>query len=84
MGQEERETLRDHLIAANRVLMTLGTIDPKERTTLMSPAIRECMQVYADLLYLMGTLRLSADETASLQGILERLRGHLTYFGEDI
>jgi hypothetical protein len=84
MNAADEERLRDHLIAANRMLITLGSVDPKERTTLMSPAIRECIQVYADLLHLKVTLMLSAAESQSLQGILERLKAYLTYFGEDV
>jgi hypothetical protein len=84
MNQSEQVTLRDHLIAANRVLITLATIDPKERTTLMSPAICECMQVYADLLKFQVTLPPAAPETASVQAVLERLKAYLQYFGEDV
>lgn len=84
MGQRDRRILEDNLIAANRVLITLGTIDPRERTTLMSPSIRECLQVYADLLKCQATLPLSAIEYASLAGILNRLKAYLTYFGEDV
>jgi hypothetical protein len=83
-GQNDHETLRDHLMAANRVLVTLSAIDPRERTTLMSPAIRECMAVYSDLLRCEIALSLSATESASLQGALGRLKAYLSYFGEDV
>jgi hypothetical protein len=84
VGQEARESLRSHLIAANRVLITLGAIDPEERTTLMSPEIRECMEVYADLLQCRARLPLSSAESASVTGILDRLKAYLSCFGEDV
>jgi hypothetical protein len=67
MSDEDRRRLQDRLMAANRVLILLGAIDSRERTTLMSPAIRECMQVYADLLKFHATASLSGSESASLQ-----------------
>jgi hypothetical protein len=82
MGQ--RASLSDLLIAANRILIELAAIDPKERTTAMSPAIRECMRVYTDLLLFQATTPLSDGDGKSLQGVVERMKTHLTYFGEDV
>jgi hypothetical protein len=82
MGQ--RASFSDLLIAANRILLELAAIDPKERTTAMSPAIRECLRVYTDLLRFEATAPLTAVDDASLRGVMERMKTHLTYFGEDV
>jgi hypothetical protein len=79
-----RASLSDLLIAANRILLELAAIDPRERTTAMSPAIRECLRVYTDLLLFEATAPLSDGDGLSLRGVMERMKTHLTYFGEDV
>jgi hypothetical protein len=82
MGQISSVT--ELLIAANRVLLELSAIDPKERTTLMSPAIRECLRVYCDLMAYHATGLLSEEDDQSLQRVMVRMKAHLTYLGEDV
>lgn len=76
--------LYEQLIQANRALLTLETIDLKERSTTTSLALQECLTAYTDLLHLQETLPLSADDCAHMQQIVDRLRAQLLFFGEDV
>jgi hypothetical protein len=82
MGQ--RANLSDLLIAANRILLELVAIDPKERTTATSLAIRECLRAYTDLLLFQATASLPDGDGKSLQGVMERMKTQLVYLGEDV
>lgn len=84
MNNTDRAFFHNQLIEANRALISLGRIDLKERTAIASVVVRECMQAYAHLLHVQGSTPLLPDEAASLQGLLDRLRAQLTFFGKDV
>jgi hypothetical protein len=56
---DQRASLSDLLIAANRILLKLVAIDPAERTTARSLAVQECLRVYADLLLFQASASIS-------------------------
>jgi len=82
MGQ--RPSFRDLLTAANRILLELNAMDPKERPTLLSPVVRDCMRVYSELQAFQATAQLPDREGQFLQGVMDRMKTHLTSFGEDV
>ena len=84
MTDGERAFFHNQLIEANRALITLGMIDLRERNPLAYPAVRDCMQVYSQLLHCQVSMPLSADESGVLQPVVDRLRAYLKMFGEDV
>jgi hypothetical protein len=83
MTEGERAFFHNQLIEANRALITLGAIDPRERSPLTSPAIRDCFVVYTQLLNCQD-LPLSPDESATARMVADRLKTYLRLYGEDV
>lgn len=84
MVNYDGESLNEHLIAANRILIELASLDPRERATLMSPAIQECVRVYSELLRFQATASLSDGDGEFLHRVMERMKPYLKCFGEDL
>ena len=83
MDDGDLKFLNNQLIEANRALITLGAFDLRERNPLISPAVRDCIQVYSQLPHCQQRMSLSVDEYARLQAVLNRLKSCLRSFGQD-
>jgi len=84
MTAGERALFHNNLIEANRALAALGTINIRERSPLTSAALRDCMQVYTQLLRCQASLPLDEEEAKVLGSALDRIRSYLKFHGEDV
>jgi hypothetical protein len=72
------------LIEANRALIALGAIDRREPNASASESLHDCLQTYTNLLTFQRNVGLSPAQSKQLQNVLDRLRAHLQFFGEDV
>lgn len=84
MNKGEQAIFRDQLFEANRALIALGTVNVREMNALTSFTVRDCLCAYIALLKCRAEMPLSPNESSGLQGVLNRLRAYLIYFGEDV
>ncbi len=84
MQSTDRALIESLLADANRILLILAALDLRERNPLISPALRDSLQVYTQLQQYQATASLAKDESASVDEVLARLKSYLRYFGEDV
>lgn len=84
MNEQDRILLHNSLIEANRAPINITEPDLSERSFQKSTAIENSLAAYGNLLYCQGTLPLLPDESAHVQGVLDRLRALLKFLGEDV
>jgi hypothetical protein len=84
MATDSQILFENNLIEANRALIAIGSIDRRERDTSASETVRNCLYTYIDLLTFRQNAGLTPDQSAQLQSVLDRLKAHLRFFGQDI
>jgi len=84
MNDQERISLHDALIEANRALIDATELNLTGRKSLSDRVINHCLTAYGDLLHCQGTIPLSPDESASVQKVLDRLSEQLKFNGINV
>jgi hypothetical protein len=82
MNDAERVILHNALIEANRALMDMAMVDLNKGDLLEDVAMIDGLSAYHQL-RLCQKKGLSPAESTNVQGVLDRLRAHLKFFGGD-
>jgi hypothetical protein len=84
MPDDTQFLFANSLVEANRALIALGTIDKREWYTSAPATVRDCRFAYANLLAFKNIVGLTPTQSAQLETVLDRLKAHLRFFGEDV
>lgn len=84
MQSTDRALIESLLADANRILLTLAALDLRERNPLISPALRDSLQVYTQLRQCRTTVLLTKNESTRVDEALAHLKAYLRYFSEDV
>jgi hypothetical protein len=66
---------------ANGALLALDALEPRDNELAIGSVVNDAAFVYAELLVLQKTQKVSPSESARLQVSLDRLRAKLHFFG---
>ena len=84
MEQEDDKTVQNSLIEANRLLIALEVIGQREKDPSSSNTLHDALTIYFKLSSCTRLFQLPADEVQQILAVLERLRAHLRFHGEDV
>jgi hypothetical protein len=84
MSSDDRETMIAHISEANRVLILLDSMGPRDSRRSISRAVRDAHRAYDALLASQETIRLTVGEASEVQNLADRLKARLRFFGDKV
>jgi hypothetical protein len=82
MGSHDRETMVSQISEANRALILLDSMGPRDSRRARIRAVRDAQRAYDALLASLTSICLTAREASDVQHLVDRLRARLRFFGD--